>query len=1036
VYSQLTANSSSPSFLLKSALLLPALMLLLSSSSQAQETFPVNGVREKNSKLFAFTHCVLHPDANSTIKDAILLIRDGRVEQAGAKVKIPPGTIVRDLKGMHIYPAFIDPFATYGVAVQKTVEKSAPGSPNAAPAGPSGKGTANWNPAIRSEMDAGELFAPDASAAKEFRSNGFGTVASFHNDGIARGTSVVVTLQEGRENELVIKESAAAHYSFNKGTSTADYPSSLMGSIALLRQTYLDADWYKNQKVRTEANRSLEAWNRSQSLPQIFEVKDKQSLLRADRVGDEAGFQYIIKGAGDEYQLLDAVKATKAALILPLELPKAYDVENPYEALSVSISQLKHWELAPYNAARVAAAGIPFAFTLYDLKEKSAFRKNLQSILDKGLTPAKALEALTTAPARMLRIEQEVGTLQPGKLANFIISSGELFGKESTWHENWVKGQRYVLQPIPDLDMRGTYSLQLGATGAYKLEVKGKVTQPEATVIVRDTVKLPTTLTVENGQVTLLFSPAPDSSQRFIRLTGYQKDEKWQGRGQLPNGNWISWLATKTAAPKPEQTISPDTATGAIKDSPPGAVWYPFQAYGFEKLPTAGTTLIKNATIWTNEAEGILQQTDVLLQDGKIAAIGKNLKPGKGKSKSKTDPQVIDGTGKHLTAGIIDEHSHIAIQAGVNEGGQAVTSEVRIGDVVDPADINIYRQLAGGVTASQLLHGSANPIGGQSALIKLRWGSTPEEMKIAGADGFIKFALGENVKQSNWGPGTRFPQTRMGVEQVFYDSFLRAREYAAANKRIKGLSKKKREAETAPRKDLELDALQEIYDRKRFITCHSYVQSEINMLLHVADSMRFKVNTFTHILEGYKVADKMKKHGAAASTFSDWWAYKFEVNDAIPYNGAMMHEDGLLVGFNSDDAEMGRRLNQEAGKALKYGGVSETDALKFVTLNPAKMLHLDKKMGSIKVGKDADMVLWSAHPLSIYAEAEKTFVDGRCLYDKSTETQRQAAVQAERARLIQKMIAYKRSGGQTQPAKPEKKKEYHCDDLENQDEAY
>ncbi len=333
--------------------------------------------------------------------------------------------------------------------------------------------------------------------------------------------------------------------------------------------------------------------------------------------------------------------------------------------------------------------------------------------------------------------------------------------------------------------------------------------------------------------------------------------------------------------------------------------------------------------------------------------------------------------------------------------------------------------MSGGVTTSQLLHGSANPIGGQSGLIKLRWGASPEAMKFRAADGFIKFALGENVKQSNWGDShhVRFPQTRMGVEQVFYDAFTRAKEYEAK-------TRESQRTNTPARRDIELETLVEILNGKRFVTCHSYTQAEINMLMHVADSVGFKVNTFTHILEGYKVADKMKAHGVGASTFSDWWAYKFEVYDAIPYNGAILNSVGVVTCYNSDDAEMGRRLNQEAGKAVKYGGVSREEALKFVTLNPAKLLHIDDRVGSIKLGKDADVVLWSDNPLSVYAKVEKTFIDGILYYDAALDKLMREEILRERSRLIQKMIKEKKGGEKTQ--KPEKKEEmlYRCDSVE------
>jgi imidazolonepropionase-like amidohydrolase len=307
--------------------------------------------------------------------------------------------------------------------------------------------------------------------------------------------------------------------------------------------------------------------------------------------------------------------------------------------------------------------------------------------------------------------------------------------------------------------------------------------------------------------------------------------------------------------------------------------------------------------------------------------------------------------------------------------------------------------LAGGVTTSHILHGSANPIGGQTQLIKLRWGYAPEEMKFANWPGFIKFALGENVKQSGSSSSTRFPQTRMGVEQTYVDYFTRAREYGKVKK------------SGAPfRKDLEMEALLEILESKRFITCHSYVQSEITMMMRVAERFGFTLNTFTHILEGYKVADKMAKHGAGASTFSDWWAYKYEVYEAIPQNAAMMHDQGITVAINSDDAEMARRLNQEAAKSVMYAGMEEQEAWKMVTLNPAKLLHVDDRVGSVKTGKDADLVLWNENPLSIYAKAEKTWVDGTLFFDRQQDLILQEDVQRERARLIQKLQLEKKGG--------------------------
>jgi imidazolonepropionase-like amidohydrolase len=439
---------------------------------------------------------------------------------------------------------------------------------------------------------------------------------------------------------------------------------------------------------------------------------------------------------------------------------------------------------------------------------------------------------------------------------------------------------------------------------------------------------------------------------------------------------------------------------------------------GYDSLPKAETLLIRNATVWTNEKEGILTEADVVVSKGKIVALGKKLSA----SAYGANVREIDATGKHLTAGIIDEHSHIAISRGVNEGSRSITAEVRIGDALNPDDVNIYRQLAGGVTSSNLLHGSANSIGGQAQLIKLRWGlANPEALKFEGAPGFIKFALGENVKQSNWGDRQtiRFPQTRMGVEQVMMDGFLRAKAYEEARKtNVAGT-----------RRDLTLETLNEIRNNQRFITCHSYVQSEINMLMKVGDSVGFKVNTFTHILEGYKVADKMKAHGANASTFADWWAYKMEVADAIPHNAGLMTQVGVNVAINSDDAEMARRLNQEAAKSVMYTGMSEEEAFKMVTLNPAKMLRVDHRVGSVKVGKDADIVLWNGHPLSIYTKAEMTLVDGIVYFDANREAARLKQQAAERQRLIEKMIIARKNGAKAAKPKFQVESFWHCDTI-------
>ena len=1005
------------------------LALALCQTGRAQTTFPRNGVYDERPGLFAFTNATIIIDPQTTLEGATLLVRDGRVEAVGKNLSLPAGAVVADLKGRRIYPALVDVESDYGMPEVKREPRSFAAPPQLES---NKKGPFGWNQAIQPETDASLLFSVNAEKATELRKLGFGAVVTHRHDGIARGSSALVTTADDRENNVVLKNRTATHYSFSKGSSGQAYPNSPMGAVALLRQTYYDADWYKRAGYKEESNASLAAFNGLQDLPSVFEVIDRMAILRADKIGDEFGIQYIIKSAGDEYARLEEVKATAAALIVPLNFPQALDVEDAWDADIVAVSEMKHWELAPTNPAALAKAGIPFALTMAGLKNKTDFWPNLRKVIEHGLTEQKALEALTTAPARMLKIDNLVGTLKPGMTASFIITSDNLFSADNVIYETWVRGKQYVYADKTASDLRGTYALTIGDQSNLKLNVTGKVDKPEYQILVNDTTKLTPKVSVANNLLALqveLDKKATGTPGRpgvatpgTTRLTGYRgADGSLKGEGELPDGRRVKWLAVRqtTAAPVADTTKKNAPTVPVL-----GAVTYPFVGMGNPEKPKAETLLIRNATVWTNEKEGVLQGADVLVQNGKIAQVGKGMSAPAG-------ARVIDGTGRHLTNGIIDEHSHIALFS-INEGSQSSTAEVRMADVINPEDVNIYRQLAGGVTTSQLLHGSANAIGGQSAIIKLKWGEAPEALLIKGTDGFIKFALGENVKQANWGEQNRvrFPQTRMGVEQVYFDHFTRAREYTRQWQNYNTLKVKAKTLVQAPRRDIELDALAEVLDKKRFITCHSYVQSEINMLMKVADSLGFKVNTFTHILEGYKLADKMAKHGAGGSSFADWWAYKMEVKDAIPYNAALMHRQGVLVSINSDDAEMARRLNQEAAKAVEYGAVSEEDAWKMVTLNPAKLLHLDNRLGSIRAGKDADLVLWNNHPLSIYARPEKTIIDGAVYFDLEKEDAKREAMQAERARLIQKLLTAKAGGAPT--AKPvfKRSRMWHCEDIE------
>ncbi|MFQ5926166.1 MAG: amidohydrolase, partial [Terriglobia bacterium] len=429
----------------------------------------------------------------------------------------------------------------------------------------------------------------------------------------------------------------------------------------------------------------------------------------------------------------------------------------------------------------------------------------------------------------------------------------------------------------------------------------------------------------------------------------------------------------------------------------------------------SGVTVIRNATILT-VAKGTIKNGSILIRDGKIARVGRRVRVPAG-------ARVIDATGQYVIPGIIDAHSHIAGDGGLNEGSIAVSAMVGIADVLDPDDINIYRDLAGGVTTANVLHGSANPIGGQNAVIKLRWGKDAQGLLFAGAPPGIKFALGENPKRSNFTPppGTprRYPATRMGVMDVIRKAFTEAREYRKAwqdyNRRRAAGEKNL----IPPNRDLKLDTLVEILEGKRLVHSHCYRADEILQLIRLAEEFGFKIATFQHVLEGYKVAKEIAAHGAGASTFSDWWAYKVEAYDAIPYNAALMTQKGVVVSINSDSAEEARHLNQEAAKAMKWGGLSETEALKLVTLNPAKQLGIAQRVGSIEVGKDADLVIYDKHPLSVYAVVQKTLIDGQVYFDREKDIARRAEIAKEKKALLEKE---KQKGKKKEEKKPGEKK--------------
>jgi imidazolonepropionase-like amidohydrolase len=459
----------------------------------------------------------------------------------------------------------------------------------------------------------------------------------------------------------------------------------------------------------------------------------------------------------------------------------------------------------------------------------------------------------------------------------------------------------------------------------------------------------------------------------------------------------------------------------------------PSQPQGAAKNETnanaaGGETLIRNATVIT-VSHGTLANSDILIRNGKIAAVGQNLK-------ASDRARVIDATGKYVMPGIIDPHSHSMVDS-INEGTLSVTSMVRIRDMLNQTAPNIYRELAGGTTTVNILHGSANTIGGQNTVVKLKYGRPVGEFIFPGAPPGIKFALGENVKRASStvlpGQTRRYPATRMGQEEVLRDAFTRARNYKRAWDEHRAALARGDKNLIPPRRDLQLEPLVEVLEGKRLVHAHCYRSDEIIMIMRVADEFGFKIKTLQHVLEGYKVAKEIAAHGAGASPFADSWGYKIEAYDAIPYNVAVMMRAGVLVSINSDSDERARRLNIDAAKLMKYGDLTEEEALRTITINPAIQLGIQDRVGSIDVGKDADLAIWTGHPFSVYSRVERTFIDGDIFFDREQDLAARPAIQREREELLKAEVNRPPAEGGAQPGAPRRRPANHHDhdDIDN-----
>ncbi len=871
------------------------------------------------------------------LDSATIVIRDGFIEAVGENVQPPADARIWDMKSLTVYAGFIDPYLSFGS--KPSGEPSLPKPDLTAgrffgvaggETDPGNAGAGSDVAQVTPERRIARSYAPDVKALEKMRDLGFTSANIVSDKGIFRGTTAFVALSDTDPNRAIIESDVFQQVALDSESGKEDvYPESLMGVIAVIRQTFFDAqhyaldssDFLKNPKKRRrpEFNPALEALIPASNgkMRVLFEPSDALMVDRGTRLAQELKLNFCLVSSGEEWRRPELAKAANAPFIVRLDFPELSKMPGEDDWNDISLDQLRAWDWGPENPALLRQQNLEIALTTDGLADKKNFRKNLKGALERGLSETDALAALTTVPAKICGVETWLGTIEPGKLANLTIVSGNYFQPESKVREVWIDGRNY------------------------------------------------------HGPI--------EKTEREKK-----DDEK----------------------PKEPKEILPRVARSPQEGRGP--------------LTNAPDLLIRNATVWTSGPRGILTNTTLLIANGKISSVG---------AKAEAGPKtfVIEGDGLHITPGLIDCHSHAAILGAVNESSLPSTAMVRISDVVNSETDNIHEELAGGLTVANLLHGSANPIGGQNSVIKLRDGAAPEDLKFADAPEGIKFALGENVKQSNWGDKhtTRFPQTRMGVRTFIANRFVAAQQYANEWEQFK------KSGGAPPRRDLELEAIDEIIRGQRLIHCHSYRQDEILMMIRLMESFGVKIGTFQHVLEGYKIADEIAAHGAGASTFADWWAYKFEVYDAIPFNGSLMRDRGVLVSFNSDSPDLARRLYTEAAKAVKFGGTPEEEALKFVTINPAKQLHIDQRVGSLEPGKDADFVVWSKSPLDSSTVCLQTWIDGKKYFDRSVEAERADALEKERAALVEKAKKLLKAEGDSAKKDEAGKKKFYKRALEH-----
>ncbi len=941
-------------------------------STQTARNF---GLRENTPEVFAIINASITVAPGEVLNNAVMVVRDGYIEAIGANADIPADASIIDMHGKNIYPGFIDAYSHYGIP--------SPGN---------NEGHHHWNPHIRSHISSASEFATDAEEAARLRSQGFVLAHTLPPHGLLSGSGSVVSLGEKEARYQIIKPDISQHMTFRISSEfESNYPTSLMGAVALMRQTMLDSEWYDAAREafdsgaiteRPEKNLSLRqlAQARKGHVPFVAAVEDENWFFRAAELAGEFELNLWIRGSGKEYRRLNALRGVDVPVILPLNFPEAPDVKTPEQSVNVSLEELRHWYLAPENPAKVIEAGLTTVFTSYG--SDNDFLKNLRLAVRRGLPEEDALAAITLTPAELLGVEKQYGSLQTGKRASFVVSDGGLFEHDSAIREVWVEGIRFPKGPQEDLPT-GKWMVQSpGFIDGAEIRIEGNQRRLRGEISQNDMSADLLNVSWDQSRLSMAFAGDSLGNTGHFRLSAHVSDDRMIGVGSGSEDAFISWKATRTSHPE-ERVTEPEVIPEL--EIPRR---YPSMEYGMSEIPEQPAhVVVRGATLWTQGPEGILENADMLISDGVIAEIGHDIDAPRRAIE-------IDAGGKHVTPGLIDPHIHTSIAGGVNETGDAITSETRITDVMHADNVWIYRLLAGGITSASLLHGSANPIGGQNAVIKPRWGQLPGDLLIEDAAPGLKFALGENVKRMR----ERYPGSRQGVEQIIKDAFEAALAYGVRWERWENSGEG-----VPPRRDLQLEAILEVLTGERKAHVHAYRQDEMLMMMRLAEQYGFTVGSFEHTLEGYKIADELREHGAGAVVWTDWSSFKVEAYDGILYNARLLNEAGVLTSLHSDNTQLATRMNWEAAKIMMTG-MDEEDALDLITLRPAKILGIDHRVGSLEAGKDADFVIWNGHPMSTFTVALQTWVDGRKYFDREQDKIHREQVRSERALIIEALL--------------------------------